>query len=154
MRNFRMKDLEDILYFLGMRIKRDRNAGKVWIDQSEYITNIVHRFNMSQSKPVFTPLDPNQKLAAEMLPEFEEERLKMYVVPYREIVGRLLYAAQISRPDIAFAILVLSKFSNNSGQPHWTAAKRVLRYLKGRSSMSSLYERDRESKFTSYSNAD
>lgn len=52
-------------------------------------------------------------------------------IPYQEAVGSLMYAAIATRPDIAFAVQVLSKFSKNPGEEHWEAVKRVFRYLKG-----------------------
>lgn len=52
-------------------------------------------------------------------------------VPYRELVGSLMYIAMGSRPDIAHAISYLSCYNDCYRHVHWTAAKRVLRYLKG-----------------------
>lgn len=51
--------------------------------------------------------------------------------PYMEAIGSLLFAAQITRPDISYAVNLLSRFSSNPGKAHWAAVKRVLRYLKG-----------------------
>jgi hypothetical protein len=51
-------------------------------------------------------------------------------LPYRSLVGSLLYIAKCSRPDVNFAVHQLTKFGNCYSQEHWTAAKRVLRYLK------------------------
>ncbi|KAH0820277.1 hypothetical protein GEV33_002514 [Tenebrio molitor] len=52
-------------------------------------------------------------------------------LPYRELVGALTYLSTATRPDISFAVNYLGQFNNCYGKPHWTAAKRVLRYLKG-----------------------
>jgi hypothetical protein len=52
-------------------------------------------------------------------------------VPYREIIGSLMYAAQGTRPDVAFPVTALSQFLQNPGQTHWEEAKKVVRYLKG-----------------------
>ena len=51
--------------------------------------------------------------------------------PYREAVGSLMYASLGTRPDITYAVTVLSKFSSNAGLAHWNALKRVFAYLQG-----------------------
>lgn len=66
-----------------------------------------------------------------MCPKTDDERREMAKIPYQEAIGCLLYAAQITRPDICFAVSFLSRFNIDHGQAHWTAVKRVLRYLKG-----------------------
>jgi len=60
----------------------------------------------------------------------------MKAVPYRKLVGKLLYLAVATRPDIAYVVGVLCRFVENPGEAHWNAAKRVLRYLKGTVDMS------------------
>jgi len=52
-------------------------------------------------------------------------------IPYHSAVGAIMYAMLGTRPDIAFAVTTLSQFSSNPGYPHWSALKRVLRYLRG-----------------------
>src|SRR6201996_6441500 len=86
---------------------------------------------MSDSKPVATPLDPGTKLSKSDSPSTPEEIQKMKNIPYQSAVGAIMYAMLGTRPDIAFAVTILSQFSSNPGKSHWTAVKRVLRYLKG-----------------------
>ena len=52
-------------------------------------------------------------------------------IPYARLVGNLMYAQICNRPDIAFAVNMLSRFQANVGLAHWTAGKKILRYLKG-----------------------
>jgi len=52
-------------------------------------------------------------------------------VPYHEAVGSLMYAALGTRPDIAYAVQTVSRFSSKPGLDHWEAVKRIFRYLKG-----------------------
>jgi hypothetical protein len=89
-----------------------------------YINELLKRFGMFDSKPVCAPLDPGVKLLKSEEPPDEN-------LPYRELVGALTYLPTATRPDISFAVSYLGQFNNCYGKPHWTAAKRVLRYLKG-----------------------
>ena len=57
------------------------------------------------------------------------KRLKMSRIPYREAIGSLMWAAVATRPDIAFAVSLLSQCLENPGELHWKAAKRAMRYL-------------------------
>lgn len=130
-RNFKMKDLGEASQVLGMRIARDRKAGIITIDQKKYIQDVLNRFGMKDCNPASTPLDPNQKISAKFCPTTEAEKYEMLNVPYMSLVGSLLFAAQVSRPDINFAVNLLSRYGTNPGKVHWGAAKRVLRYLQG-----------------------
>lgn len=61
---------------------------------------------------------------------------ELYDVPYREAVGSLLFVASVSRPDIAYAVGVVSRYLEKHGKPHWQAVKR---YLKGTKSLGIMY---------------
>lgn len=97
---------------------------------------------MEDCKPVSTPTDTNQKLSKEMSPSKTEEMDEMKKIPYQEALGSVLYACQGTRPDIAQAISSLSRFNQNPGKAHWTALKRVMRYLKGSVNMTLEFSRD------------
>ena len=77
-----------------------------------------------------TPLDPGQKLSADMCPKSQEDMDKMQDKPYAQLVGTLMYLAIATRPDIAKAVGVLSRFTAKPGIAHWKAAQHLLRYLK------------------------
>lgn len=77
-----------------------------------------------------------------MSPTSEDEREEMKNRPYRELVGGLIYLANATRPDIAFAASTLSRFCTDPGGLHWSLAKRVLRYLKGTSHYKIKYIKD------------
>lgn len=124
---FKMKDMGEISSVLGIRVTRDRKSGTISLDQANYIVDLLSRFNMSKCNALATPMDANQKLTKKMCPSNEEEAKE----PYRQLVGALQFCVQVSRPDICFAVNVLSRYNQNPGKAHWAAAKRVLRYLKG-----------------------
>ena len=137
---FDMKDLGAANYILGMEIKRDRAKRKLWLNQRKYVETILQRFNMQDSKPVNVPIPVGVKLSAEQCPKTQEEEEDMSRVPYASAVGSLMYAMVCTRPDIAHAVGVLSRFMSNPGKEHWTAVKRVFRYLRGTSDYGLCYQ--------------
>ncbi|RVW84134.1 Retrovirus-related Pol polyprotein from transposon TNT 1-94 [Vitis vinifera] len=73
------------------------------------------------------------------LPSTDEEVEYMKSVPYSSVVGSLMYAMVCTRPDLAFAVSVVSRFMSNPGKAHWEAVKWIMRYLKGSSSVCLVY---------------
>ena len=122
---FDIKDQGEIGYCIGLEFNRDN--GGISIRQKGYILDILKKFGMADSKSVSTPMDIGVKLTH---PEGAMEK-KYAELPYRELVGALMYLATATRPDIAHAVSFLSQFLTNYRQEHWTATKRVLRYLRG-----------------------
>ncbi|RVW29670.1 Retrovirus-related Pol polyprotein from transposon TNT 1-94 [Vitis vinifera] len=130
-KQFAMKDLGAAKQILGMRIIRDKANGTLKLSQSEYVKKVLSRFNMNEAKPVSTPLGSHFKLSKEQSPKTEEERDHMSKVPYASAIGSLMYAMVCTRPDIAHAVGVVSRFMSRPGKQHWEAVKWILRYLKG-----------------------
>lgn len=151
---FKMKDLGEAKLCLGLRITRDRTKGKIWIDQQQYILDVLNRFNMANCNSVSTPADPGVKLDQAMCPSNQEEIQSMQSIPYKEAVGSLTYIAQATRPDISFAVNMVSKFSSNPGRRHWEAVKRIIRYLKGTSDNRLEYSVTGNPQLTGYTDAD
>ena len=75
-------------------------------------------FNMQNAKPVSTPLASHFKLSKEVCPKTREEMAYMSKVPYASSIGSLMYAMVCTRPDIAHAVGVVSKYMNNPGKEH------------------------------------
>lgn len=123
---FKMKDIGKSRYVLGIQITR-KSDGSVLIDQSAYVNELLARYGMSDANPVSTPMDCNQVLTREMCAKNDDDVEKLKNVPYQEVIGSILYLAQVSRPDIQYAVNKLSQFNNNYGKAHWLALKRVLR---------------------------
>ena len=73
---------------------------------------------MQDSKPVKVPIPVGVKLSVEQCPKTQEEEEYMSRVPYASAVGSLMYAMFCSRPDIARAMGVLSKFMSKPGKEH------------------------------------
>ena len=116
-----------------MRIIRDKASGTLKLSQSEYVKKVINRFNMNEAKLVSTPLGSHFKLNKEQSPKTEEKMDHMSKVPYASAIGSLMYAMVCTRPEIAHAVGVVSKFMSRPGKQHWEAVKWILRYLKGSS---------------------
>ena len=113
-----MKDLGSTKKMLGMSITRDRKNGKLWLLQQKYIEKVLERFSMSNSKPVSTLLACHFKLSSQQCPTSEKEKAEMKKIPYASAVGSLMYAMVCTRPDIAHAVGVVSRFLSNPGKEH------------------------------------
>ena len=73
---------------------------------------------MNEAKPVSTPLGSHFKLSKEQSPKTEEERDHMSKMPYASAIGSLMYAMVCTRPDIAHAMGVVSRFMSRPGKQH------------------------------------
>nr|GFC71211.1 retrotransposon protein, putative, Ty1-copia subclass [Tanacetum cinerariifolium] len=79
----------------------------------------------------------------------------MQNVPYASAVGSIMYAVRCTRPDVAFAQTVTSRFQQNPGDLHWTTVKNILKYLRNTKDMFLVYEGDlkRELRVSCYTDA-
>ncbi|KAE8687107.1 cytochrome P450 71A9-like [Hibiscus syriacus] len=138
-REFEMKDLGSANKILGMQIHRDRSNRKIWLSQKNYLKKNLSRFSMQDCKPIYTPLPINFKLSSNMSPSSEEEMMEMSRVSYVSAVGSLMFAMICTRPYIAQAVGVLSRYMANPGKEHWNTVKRILRYIKGTPNVALCY---------------
>ena len=90
---------------------------------------------------VSTPLQLRCQLDGTQQLVTDEERGAMIDVPYKSAIGRLVYLATYTRPDLAAAVSELTKFSQNPGIAHWEGVKNVLRYLSGTVGEGLMYKR-------------
>ncbi|MCO5563394.1 hypothetical protein L7F22_017035 [Adiantum nelumboides] len=88
-----------------------------------------------RGKSTNTPLAPYVKLSKADCPKSDTKKAQMAKVPYASTCGSLMYAMVATRPDIAFAVGVISRFMSNPGKKHWEAVKGVLQYLNGTKDM-------------------
>ena len=122
--------------YLGNRIHTDPSKLTVEVNQSEYVDELLARFDMTDCNPVSTPLVA--RLTEQSDTSFLSDADHAI---YRNMVGSMLYLACWSRPDIAFAVSELSRFVSKPTQTHLTAAKHLLRYLKGTKSLGLKYSK-------------
>nr|GEZ19060.1 zinc finger, CCHC-type [Tanacetum cinerariifolium] len=117
---FSMKDMEEADVILGIRIKHESNG--IAISQSHYIKNVLKKFNYFDCTPVSTPMDTCEK-------RVPNNGQAVSQLEYSKVIGCLMYAMTCIRPDIAFAVGKLSKYTSNPGTQHWLAIQHVLKYL-------------------------
>ena len=149
MNKFKATNKGAVETFLGMQIVRDRKNKTLIIHQDDYCKEILQRFGFVEGKSSPTPMT-NVALTESDCPTTDQEKLKMKDVPYREITGCLMYLMVCTRPDIATAVISVSKFNENPGQVHWTAVKRILRYLAGTTNVGITFRQNKnknENKF-------
>ena len=146
---FNMKDMGELHYYLGVCIVQDKEEKQIFIHQGQYIEKILKKIGQKEAKSVSTPVDLNVKLQKE-----NGVSRPVDTTSYQSIFGSLLYAAITTRRDIAQAVGVVSKFCANPTQSHLTAAKRILRYLKGAGYFGLSYEKCADGNLIGYSDAD
>ncbi|PRQ17544.1 putative RNA-directed DNA polymerase [Rosa chinensis] len=118
---FEMKDLGELKYFLGIEVARGREG--IYLCQRKYILDLLTETGMLDCKPIDTPIEQNHCLA-EYPDQVSTDRAR-----YQRLVGRLIYLAH-TRPDVAYAVSVVSQFMHNPSESHMDAVVRILRYLK------------------------
>lgn len=133
---FKMTDIGPCNYYLGISIQRDRMKRRISLNQRAYLEKILREFGMSDCKPVNTPVLPTGLEPAPTDYKAPEDTRHQYA----RMVGSLMYAMLGTRPDITYAVSLCSRFMANPTIAHFTAAKRVLRYLKGTLDLNLVYE--------------
>ena len=121
--NFSLKQLRKLDYFLGIEIKSVAD-GIILLTQSKYIKDLLHKTKMVEAQPFSSPVTTNCKLTKAGSDLFSNPSL------YRSVVGALQYTT-ITRPELSYAMNKVGRFMANPMDSHWTAVKRILRYLKG-----------------------
>eukprot|EP00253_Pinus_taeda_P013847 PITA_13847 len=144
-REFEMKDMGLMHYFLGMEVWQ--KDGEVFVSQGKYTNEIIRRFHMVKCKPIQTPLAGNWR---------KEDATSGKVVVatvYRKLVGSLMYLVN-TRPDLCFAVNQLSQAMFQLTILFWKAVKHVLRYLRGTSQYGLWYRRTERVKLQGFRVAD
>ncbi|GJX85499.1 zinc finger, CCHC-type containing protein [Tanacetum coccineum] len=118
---FSMKDMREADVILGIRIKHESN--RIEISQSYYIEKVLKKINYFDCTPVSTPIDTSEK-------PMPNNGHAISQLKYSRVIGCLMYVITCTRPDIAFAVGKLSRYTSNPGTQHWQAIQRVLKYLK------------------------
>jgi hypothetical protein len=119
---FELKDMGTLSYFLGLQITRSSKG--LTLTQTKYATDLLTKHNMLQCSPCKTPCVPNVRLSSTTGVPLTD------IHGYRSLVGALHYLT-FTRPDLSFAVHQVCQFMNAPTDLHLTAAKRILRYVRG-----------------------
>ncbi|GJW69436.1 retrotransposon protein, putative, ty1-copia subclass [Tanacetum coccineum] len=136
---FAMKDLGEAAFILGIKIYRDRSKRLIGLCQNAYMDKILKRYKMDNSKRGHIPMQERLDLNKSQGAQTPKEVNRMKNVPYASVVGSIMYAVRCTRPDVAFAQNLTSRFQQNPGEPHWTAVKNILKYLRNTKDMFLVY---------------
>ncbi|WVZ23101.1 hypothetical protein V8G54_001645 [Vigna mungo] len=142
---FSLKDLGYLNYFLGVEVIP--SATGLFLSQRKYLTDLLHKSGMANTKPASTPLSVSAQLlkdSGDLLPCQTE---------YRALVGSLQYLS-LTRPNIAFSTNKLAQFMQHPRTTHWSALKRLLRYLAGSCNKGIFISTTAPPTFHAYSDAD
>ncbi|GKE72700.1 hypothetical protein Tco_1534741, partial [Tanacetum coccineum] len=95
---------------------------------------------MNNSKPVSVPLAAHFKLSSALSPDIEEEVEYMLRAPYASTVGSIMYDMVCTRTDIAQGVSIVSRYMDCPEKAHWEAVRWILRYLRGTTDFSLVYD--------------
>ena len=120
-RDIEMKDLSPLKYFLGIKVSRYDKG--IFLSQRKYALDLLQETGMSACQPADTPVEEGLKLCV------ESDQVPVDKGRYERLVGRLMYLAH-TRPDLAYALSIVSQFMHNPSEQHMNAVMHILRYLK------------------------
>ncbi|XP_058726625.1 uncharacterized mitochondrial protein AtMg00810-like [Vicia villosa] len=130
-KEFEIKTLGKLKYILGIEVAHSKKG--IFISQHKYIIDLLKEIGKTTCKPASTPIDPNLKLGN------VEEDTAVGKEMYQRLVGRLIYLSH-TRPDVAFAVSLVSQFMHQPKEVHLQAALRIVQYLKGTTGRGILFE--------------
>ncbi|GJT67454.1 retrotransposon protein, putative, ty1-copia subclass [Tanacetum coccineum] len=122
-RCFAMKDLGEATFILGIKIYRDRSKRLIGLGQNAYMDKILKRYKMDNSKRGHIPMQERLDLNKTQGASTPKEVKRMQNVPYASAVGSIMYAVRCTRPDVAFAQNITSRFQQNPGAVDWKSSK-------------------------------
>jgi hypothetical protein len=150
---FEMKDLGKTKYCLGLQLEHLPSG--ILVHQSSYIQKILEKFNMDKSYPSKTPMVVRslEMEKDQFRPQEEGEEILGPEVPYLSAIGALMYLANSTRPDIAFAVNLLARHSAKPTQRHWTGVKNIFRYLNGTKDLGLFFKKNLDPSMIGYTDA-
>nr|GEU53145.1 retrotransposon protein, putative, Ty1-copia subclass [Tanacetum cinerariifolium] len=96
---------------------------------------------------------PRMDISKDLCPKTNEELDRISRVPYASAVGSIIYAMTCTRPDVSFALSMVSRNQQNPGEGYWTAIKNILKYLRNTKDMFLVYCGEEELRVTGYCDA-
>ncbi|GJR58704.1 retrovirus-related pol polyprotein from transposon TNT 1-94 [Tanacetum coccineum] len=128
---FQMKNMNEVDTILGIKVKR--HSGGYALNQCHYIDMVIDKFQHLNIEEANTPYESSCKLV-------KNNGRAIAQIEYASGIGCLMYATHCTRPDIAYAICKLSRYTSNPSQDHWKAIGRVFGYLKRTRQLALYYD--------------
>ncbi|KAL0557194.1 hypothetical protein IC582_005712 [Cucumis melo] len=142
---FEIKDLENLKYFLGMKVARSKEG--ISVSQRKYTLDLLTETGMLGCRPADTPIEFNCKLGN------SDDQVPVDKEQYQRIVGKLIYLSH-TRPDISFAVSVASQFMQAPYEKHMEAVNRILRYLKNTLGKGLMFRKTNRKTIKAYTDSD
>jgi len=145
-KEFEMKDLGDLKYFLGIKVSWS-NKG-IFLSQRKYTLDLLQETGMLACQPAETPVEEGLKLCV------KSNQIPTNKWRYQRLIGRLMYLA-LARPNLAYTLSIVSQFMHNPGEQHMNAIMRILRFLKAAPGKGILFTENADyQSIDTYTNAD
>ena len=130
-----MVDMGPVSFYLGLKVDWNREEKTIKLSQPAYIEKVLRKSFLDQANPTNTPM----KKSTQLLPNNEETATVAEREKYQEMTGYLMFSMVETRPEIAFAIPVASRYAKNPSHLHIEAVKTILKYLKGSKNQGIVY---------------
>nr|GEW98160.1 retrovirus-related Pol polyprotein from transposon TNT 1-94 [Tanacetum cinerariifolium] len=144
-KRFEISMMGEMKFFFGLQVNQFSNG--IFINQSQYILDILKRFRFENCDTVPTPMVEQAKLKLNLV------RKPVDHIDYRSMIGSLMYVTS-SRPNIMFVTCMCARYQANPSEHHVSDVKRIFCYLKGTINLGLWYPKDSGFDLTAYSNAD
>jgi hypothetical protein len=149
---FEMKDLDKTKFCLGLQLEHLQTG--ILVHQSAYVQKVWERFNMDKTYAFRTSivLRALEKEADQFRPKQDGEEVLELEYPYISVIGELMYLANITRPDIAFAVNCLAGHSAAPTMRYWNDIKNILRYLHATTGLGLFFRKIQDHSLIRYTN--
>ncbi|GJS85588.1 retrovirus-related pol polyprotein from transposon TNT 1-94 [Tanacetum coccineum] len=142
---FEMSMMGEMTFFLGLQVNQSPRG--IFINQSNYVLEILKKYGMESCDPVGTPMEIKDKL------DLDQNGSPVDATKYRSMIGALMYLTS-SRPDIVHATCLCARYQAKPTEKHLKEVKRIFRYLRGTVNTGLWYTKDSGIELTGFSDAD
>ncbi|GJY22712.1 retrovirus-related pol polyprotein from transposon TNT 1-94 [Tanacetum coccineum] len=142
---FEMSMMGEMTFFLGLQVNQSPRG--IFINQSNYVLEILKKYGMESCDPVGTPMEIKDKL------DLDQNGSPVDATKYRSMIGALMYLTS-SRPDIVHATCLCARYQAKPTEKHLKEVKRIFRYLRGTVNTGLWYTKDSGFELTGFSDAD